>query len=140
MLAELDRVNYGQEQANLAVAWILYGDWRMKGANPTLELSDFFIGEDRLESVRQSLMGRYFLLTAEEFDQHMKQSFSAGYDKAKTEAGAKTPDYYRLQAATQEANRKAMSNIDPEYQGALEEWNLLCARHGLPLYEAEKVK
>lgn len=137
MLAELDRINYGQEQANLAVAWILYGDWRMKGANPTLELSDFFIGEDRLESVRQSLEGRYFLLTPEEFDQHMNWSYTQGYDKAMTECGAKTPEFYRKQAADKEVDRKSLTNVDPEYRNVVIEWNEMCRRHGLPVFQSD---
>lgn len=51
----LDERQYSLEQARLAEAWILVGDWSMKGVNPTLELSDFYPSPDQVESTRAKL-------------------------------------------------------------------------------------
>lgn len=34
-------MDYDVRQAKRAELWMLHGDWRFKGANPTVELSDF---------------------------------------------------------------------------------------------------
>lgn len=39
------------ERLALAKKWILLGDWRFKGSNATLELSDFFPSAEQLRSV-----------------------------------------------------------------------------------------
>lgn len=131
MLAELDAVNYTYQQANLARAWILYGDWRFKGANPTLELSDFFVAEDRLESIRHTLSSKYFLLTSEEFDQHMKRSYADGYDRAMTDNGAKTAAYHERRIADSKGEKfTADESLDVKKQ-LHDKVNALLAKHGL---------
>lgn len=44
---ELNSMGFTLEQAKRARVWILYGDWRMKGADPTLEISDFFPDDEQ---------------------------------------------------------------------------------------------
>lgn len=41
MFDELQRMDYDVRQAKRANAWMLHGDWRFKGADPTVELADF---------------------------------------------------------------------------------------------------
>ena len=41
-LAELEAMRFTQDQAKLAELWILYGDWKFKGKDARLEMSDFF--------------------------------------------------------------------------------------------------
>lgn len=44
---ELTAMNYDVAQAERAEVWIKYGDWTFKGADPTLELSDFLPSEEQ---------------------------------------------------------------------------------------------
>ena len=55
---ELDRIEYTAEQAKRARVWILFGDWKMRGADPTLELSDFFPDDDQYHTTVQRMNAR----------------------------------------------------------------------------------
>lgn len=44
---ELHRMNYDVRQAKRAEAWMLHGDWRFKGSDPTVELADFTPTEEQ---------------------------------------------------------------------------------------------
>lgn len=51
-LNELEAMRFTADQASLAELWILYGDWKFKGKDARLEMSDFF---PELENVQHIL-------------------------------------------------------------------------------------
>lgn len=55
MTEELNNMGYTFEQAKRARLWIIHGDWRMRGADPTLELSDFFPDDDQYQTTVQRM-------------------------------------------------------------------------------------
>lgn len=56
---ELTATNYDVAQAERAELWIKYGDWAYKGADPTLELSDFFPTEEQYGSAYAKAHARH---------------------------------------------------------------------------------
>lgn len=55
---ELTASRYDVAQAERAEAWLKYGDWSFKGADPTVELSDFFPTEDQYAACYAKLHAR----------------------------------------------------------------------------------
>lgn len=54
----LCRMEFDVWQAKRAEQWILHGDWRFKGADPSLELSDFTPTEEQFNEVVTKLRSR----------------------------------------------------------------------------------
>jgi len=52
-------MNYDVAQAERAEVWIKYGDWTFKGADPTLELSDFLPSEEQYAAAFTKAHARY---------------------------------------------------------------------------------
>lgn len=55
IVEELNAMEYTIEQGKRARTWILFGDWKMRGADPTLELSDFFPDDDQYQTTVQRM-------------------------------------------------------------------------------------
>lgn len=71
LLAILHEQNYGEYQARIAEQWILFGNWVYKGANPTLELADFYPTDDQQQFAVERLRAEgYIVMTPEQLKRH----------------------------------------------------------------------
>lgn len=76
-----------REQAVVAWNWIVYGDWTLKGSNPTVELADFYPTERQVQETAARLKGKdYRILTARELERELKVHYNAGYADGYAEA------------------------------------------------------
>lgn len=129
LLDQLHLLTYTREQAQVAQAWILYGDWSFRGASPTLEMSDFLPSKDKIETLRTTLSQRFVVLTFEEFDDHLKRSFTSGYDKARAEVGERNQTWY--QSGSKNLPSQLKKELSSDMTEIVNKANDLFTKHGL---------
>ena len=77
--SELDIRGYNDDQAARARIWIIYGDWKYRGSDPTLEMSDFFPDDEQylatLHRINQRPQSQNGLnqRSMTEFEQYMQE-------------------------------------------------------------------
>lgn len=81
-----------RDQAIIAWDWIVYGDWTMKGANPTVELADFWPSEEAVNATVQRMKDRGLVVMTTEhvrklesrhYGQGHSDGFAEGYEVGK---------------------------------------------------------
>jgi len=64
----LTAIDYDVRQAKRAELWLLHGDWRFKGADPTVDLSDFTPTEEQYNQTFVKLWAKVPLPKSERFE------------------------------------------------------------------------
>lgn len=62
-------MDYDVRQAKRAECWMLHGDWRFKGANPTVELADFTPTAEQYNETSAKLSAKAAVLRMPEAEQ-----------------------------------------------------------------------
>jgi hypothetical protein len=86
---------FTEQNFERAKIWILYGDWRFRGNDPTLQWDDLFPSDDQVREAHSRTKSSLLLIPAKTMQDELLNAYRTGYDEGKREGMTRmTPEQF----------------------------------------------
>jgi hypothetical protein len=73
-------VKYDQHQFERAKLWIMYGEWKFRGVDPSLQWDDLFPTDDQVKDAIARTKTNMVLIDHVEYNKKIRSAYQAGYN------------------------------------------------------------
>lgn len=76
---------YSQEQYERARLWLLFGDWRFRGNDPTLQWDDLYPTDEQVKDALQRTQSEMVLIARHKYVKDLQSEYNRGYSEGKSD-------------------------------------------------------
>lgn len=75
------QADYTQAQFDRARMWLLFGDWRFRGNDPTLQWDDLYPSDEQVKEALQRANSDSVIISRHEYNKALQASYKRGYSE-----------------------------------------------------------
>lgn len=76
---------YSKEQYERARLWLLFGDWRFRGNDPTLQWDDLYPTDEQVKDALQRTQSEMMLIARHKYVKDLQSEYKRGYSEGKSD-------------------------------------------------------